>query len=249
MNNKDQNQNQESIGQAVLAKIKKEGVKMHPRIYFVARAVFLAFVIVFAVLLILYFASFAVFSLRASGAWFLPRFGGPGLKIFFASLPWIPILIVGAAIVLLEMLAKRFNLVYRRPIVYSLLAIIVVAIIGGFLLEKIPFHSRIFIRSQNENLPGIGGFYREFGAPQPRDARFGIVVSPAESKFLIQAPDNETTTVTYTKETRIPGGYVIKEGDKVSVLGKLVNGILEAFEIREVKGDFRFFPPPPHDLR
>src|SRR4030042_1853865 len=244
MNNENQNknQNQGSIGQIVIAKIKSEGVKMRPKIYFVARFVFFALAIIFTILIILYFASFAVFSLRASGTWFFPRFGFPGAKMFLVSLPWIPILIAGAAIVLLEVITKRFNLVYRRPIIYSLLGILMLAIIGGFLLEKTPFHSKIFMRAQHERLPGIGGFYREFGAPQPKGARFGLVLSVAENKFLMQSPNNETTTVTYTKETRIPGKYVIKEGDKVSVLGRLINGILEAFEIREVKGEFNFFP-------
>jgi hypothetical protein len=242
------NQNQEPISQEVLAKIKSQGIKMRPRFYFIARTALFALVAIFAILIILYFASFIFFSLRASGAWFLPRFGGSGIKILLISLPWIPILIAVAAIILLEALAKRFNLVYRRPIVYSFLTIIALAIVGGFLLEKTPFHSKIFMRAQNERLAGLGDFYRQFGAPQPRGTRFGVVLSARENKFLMRAPNNEMTTVIYTKGTRIPDGYIIKEGDKVSVLGKLINGILEAFEIRQVRGEFNFFPTGPHEF-
>jgi hypothetical protein len=243
MNN--ENQNQKSISQDILNKIKKEQVKMRPRLYFIAKTILLAVAFIVTILFILYITSFIVFSLRASGTLFLPRFGSPGIKIFWLSLPWVPILIAGGAVILLELLAKRFNLVYRRPIIYSFLAILALAIIGGFLLEKAPLHSKIFMRAQKEPMHGIGEFYRQFGAPQPKNARFGAVLSISKNSFIIQSPNNETTTIIIKDDTRMPPEYTLKEGDKVSVLGKFINGSLEAFDVREVKGDFHFFTFPP----
>jgi signal transduction histidine kinase len=227
-----------------LTKIKKEGVKMRPKFYFIAKAILLALAFLATTLFVLYIISFVVFSLRTSGVWFLPMFGFSGIKIFWLALPWIPILIAGLAIILLELLAKRFNLIYRRPILYSLIAILTVAVMGGFLLEKAPFHSEIFIKSQNDRLPGIGGFYREFGASQPKNARFGVVLSVQENAFVIRAPNNQTTTIIITDNTKIKPGYKVKEKDKISVLGKFTNGKFEAIEVREIKGNFKFFNPP-----
>jgi hypothetical protein len=239
------NQNQQSIGQEVLDKIKQEGIKMRPRFYFIFKTILLIAAFILTILFVLYISSFIVFSLRTSGVWFLPQFGFPGMKIFWLSLPGIPIVLSVVAIILLEFLARRFNWAWRRPVIYSLLIIVILAVTGGFLLEKASLHSRIFLKAQREPLPGIGGFYREFGAPQLKNARFGVVLSIDGETFIMQSPGNQTTTVVVTKRTRIPENYIIKEGDKISVLGKIIDKILEAFEVREIKGDFDFFGPPP----
>lgn len=244
MNNQEQNQN--SISQEVLAKIKKEGVKMRPKFYFIFKAILWILAFTATTIFILYITSFVVFSLRASGAWFLPRFGFSGIKLFWLSLPWVPILIAGGAIILLEVLAKHFNWVWRRPIVYSFVIILVLAVVGGFLLEKSSLHSQIFMKAQKEPLPGIGNFYRQFGAPQSKNAHFGEILSINDNGFVIQMPDNKTITVIYTEKTRIPSDFTPEEGKRVSVIGRLVNGLFEAFDIREIKEEFRFFNTPPH---
>lgn len=239
--------NQKSISDAVFDRIKSGGVKMRPKIYFILKSIWAVFVIVFAVLFILYLVSFIVFSLRASGTWFLPRFGFPGIKIFIASFPWIPILIAVISVVLLEIFTKRFNFVYRRPILYSLLGIIIIVLAGGFLLERTTFHSNLFLKAQKERSPGIGYFYRDFGAPPMKDAHFGLVSKVTENGFLIQTPRNETTTIMTTEETRLPSEE-IKEGDRIMVLGKMINGEVQAFDIRKIEENFNLFPPlPPRD--
>jgi hypothetical protein len=242
-------QNQKSIGAAVFEKIKSGQVKMHPKIYFVLKSVLAVLAVVIFVLFILYLVSFIIFSLRASGTWFMPRFGFPGLKIFFISLPWVPIAIAGVLVVLLEVLAKRFNFIYRKPIIYSFLGIVLIAIVGGFLLEKTPLHSILFSKARERDLPGIGSIYREFGSPRTKDGQMGTVIIELENGYIIQRPDGGTTTVIVTEKTRTPKDETIEEGDNIIVIGKSEDGQVEAFEIREIKEDFDFFPPgpPPSD--
>jgi hypothetical protein len=239
-------QNQKSIGAAVFEKIKSGKVKMHPKIYFVLKSILAVFAVVLSVLFILYLVSFIIFSLRASGTWFMPKFGFPGLKIFFAHLPWVPIAAAAAFVVILEILAKRFNFVYRKPIIYSFLAILLIAIMGGFLLEKTPLHSVLFSKARERNFPGIGSIYRGFGgAPQMREGQFGVVITVLESGYIIERPDGVTTTITINEKTRLHEEESIIEGDKIVVMGKPVNGEVEAFEIREIKENLDFFPPHP----
>jgi hypothetical protein len=242
------NQNQKPISEEIIAKIKTKGVKMHPRIYFIVKTIFLALTVAGFSLMVLYFASFTVFSMRASGTWFMPKFGFPGIKIFLSSLPLLPISMVIILIIVLEIISKRFNFIYRRPIIYSLLVISIFAIAGGFLLEKMPFHSSIFLKAQRENMPGIGNFYRNSGAHPRKETGFGVVILVTDNGFLIQSPDSQTTTIITTKETRLPPDESITEGDIIVILGKPENGTIKAFEIHEIKENFNFFPPPPPPL-
>jgi hypothetical protein len=240
-------QNQKSMGAAVFEKIKNGQVKMHPRIYFVLKSILAVFAIVFSVLFILYLVSFIIFSLRASGTWFMPKFGFPGLKIFFAHLPWILIVVAAAFVVLLEVFAKRFNFIYRKPILYSFLSILLMAMIGGFLLEKTPLHSVLFSKARAGNFPGMGYIYREFGgAPKMREGQLGVIITVFENGYIIEKPDGVTTTITTTGKTRIHDEEEsIIEGDKIVVMGMPTSEGVEAFEIREIKEDLNFFPPHP----
>jgi len=114
-----------SISDKIFNKIKKEQIKMRPKIYFILKAVLIALTTLLVAFFVLFLVSFIFFNLRASGAWFLPRFGLPVIGIFFKSLPWLLILITIILIGVLEILVKRFSFAYRRPILYSILFIII----------------------------------------------------------------------------------------------------------------------------
>jgi hypothetical protein len=236
-------QEQKSIAERVAEKIKKGEVKMRPKIYFLLSRISVVLGIIFASVLVLYFVSFIFFSLRASGTMFLPRFGFGGLGHFLASLPWGLIFITGALVILLEILAKSFAFIYRRPVVYSLLALAIASIVGGFILGKTPFHSTLFMKAQRGDLPAAGPLYMHFAMPQNGDVFFGQVIETNEGSFVIQNPKNETTTVFFVHQDDHSGNF--GKGDKVIILGRRENGKFQAFDVKKIKGNFDFFPPPP----
>ncbi|MCK4781741.1 hypothetical protein KAS79_02315 [Candidatus Parcubacteria bacterium] len=236
MNNQ---QEKNFIAEKVLDKIKSGEVKMKSRAYFVLRAVLLILGILVLTFFLIYFISFIIFSLRASGALFLPKFGFSGMKILFNALPWLLILIAATLIISLEIFAKRFTFVYRRPIIYSLLVIIIIVAAGSFLIDKTGFHPNLFRKAQERRLPAIGIIYRDFGAPRIGNAHHGVIFEVIKSGFKIETPCGEELTIIISSKTHFPLKADIKKGDVVVVLGKRSDGAVQAIDIRKVnKGRF-----------
>ena len=239
MNNQEQKNH---ISNKVLDKIKSGEVKMRPKIYFVFRTILLVLGVLVSILSLIYLASFIIFSLRASGILFLPKFGFPGIGIFLNSLPWILILIVVILIIVLEIFTKRFTFVYRRPILYSLLIIVFIVILGSFIIDRTPFHAGLFWRAQEGRLPAIGSVYRDIGVPKADNVHRGIVSETLEDGFAIETPRGELLVIVITSETRFLPEADIEEGDIVVIMGDKDNSTIEAFGIRKIKEGFDIFP-------
>jgi len=121
----------------IIEKIKKEEIKMKPKWHFVLKTVLIVLLGVVSFFLALFFSSFILFSFR--------------------PFPWILFLLVVIFVVTLEWTLREFQIVYRRPIIYSLLIIISLLFITGIVLNKVRFHERI----EKRNIPGIRKIYKE----------------------------------------------------------------------------------------
>ncbi|PIP23211.1 MAG: hypothetical protein COX90_03985 [Candidatus Nealsonbacteria bacterium CG_4_10_14_0_2_um_filter_38_17] len=244
------NQQQNSISDIVLNKIKSGGVKMRPKIYFVLKTILIIFGTAVLTLLILFLVSFIVFAMRASGTLFLPSFGVFGLRILFISLPWFLIFATVISVILMEILAKHFAIVYRRPIVYSILFIIILVLLGGIIIERTRFHPSLFWRSQEKRLPIMGGFYRDPSITRLQNVHRGIISEITSNGFLIKKPDNQMLTIIVTPDTQFLPGREIKEGEAVVVMGRREDDTVYAFGIRRIEDQFNMFmlehrPPRP----
>lgn len=227
-----------SISDKVFNRIKKEQIKMRPKIYFILRAVLVILFTLLVVFFVLFLVSFILFNLRASGAWFLPRFGFPALGIFLKSLPWLLILIALILIAVLEILIKRFSFAYRRPILYSILVIIIFTLIGSFVINRTHLHSDFFWKAQERKLPMMGGFYRDFGMPRLGEVHYGIISDMIDNGFYLEMPKGEILTILATSTDA-------KKGDRVIILGKRDDGTVRALNIRRVDEQFEIFQRRP----
>lgn len=243
------NQEPKLIKDSVLEKIRSGEVKMRPQIHFVLKTILIVGVVLVVGGFVIFLISFIHFHLRASGVWYLPGFGFRGLGIYLKLLPWFLIFISLVLIVVLEILAKRFAFIWRRPIFYSLSAIILITLIGGFLIDRTPFHSGLFLQARQGKLPLAGPVYRDFGMPRFREVQRGVVEEVIEKGFRIRTFDDQLLTVVLTRETRFPFGKEIKQGDSVVVMGKREDDTVRAFGIRKIDDQFRPFehrlPRPP----
>jgi len=234
----------------ILEKIKKGKVKMKPKIYFIWRGIFIAFSIIFITLFILYILSFIFFNLRLSGMWYLPRFGFPGFGALLVSSPWVLILIAIALIIILEVLVKRFSFAYRRPILYSILAIIVIVFLASFIIGKTQFHPELFRRAREGRLPVMGEFYRVLGSD---NVHHGMISEITDNGFRIEKLDGQVIDVLITENTRFPSGTDFKQENMVVVFGKRDNGEIKAFGILKADREFRNLirnhrPGPPRSM-
>jgi hypothetical protein len=235
------NQQENSISEKVINRIKGGGVRMRPKIFFVLRTILIVFGAFSLTLLILFFVSFIIFMMRASGTLFLPSFGIPGFKIFFVSLPWVLIFATFISIILVEIFAKSFAIVYRRPIVYSVVFIIVLVLLGGIIIERTRFHPSLFWQAQERRLPVMGGFYRSSNITRLQNVHRGIISEITSNGFLIRKPDNQILTIIVTPDTQFLPGGEIKEGEEVVVMGRREDDTVYAFGIRRIEDQFNMF--------
>ena len=236
MNNN--NLQKSSIADKIIHQIKDDKIKMRPKIYFILKSAAIAFGIFFVALFILYLISFIVFALRASGVWYLPCFGLRGIKTLFIMLPWLLILISVILIIILEILVKHFAFAYRKPVLYSILFVVIFALLGSFAVDRMGLQSGLFKRAEQGNLPIAGEFYSGLGKARNKDMRRGIVSEITDNGFLIKTRNNDILEIIITSETNFPFNEEIQENDTIIVFGKQNNGSVQAIGIRKVDDDF-----------
>lgn len=224
----------------IIEKIKKGEIKMKPKWHFALKTLLVILSTIVASLFILYLISFIFFSLRLSGLWYLPKFGFRGLGPLLFSLPWLLLLSAILLIVVLEILVRRFSFVYRRPILYTVLGIIILVLLGGFLINKTHMHPALFQRAEKGHLPIVGPMYRGYGMPNLEDVHRGVVSEITDDGFVLQDQNGQLFTVS-TSSTRFPFKQKIQKDDAVIVLGKAENDSIKAVGVRVVDDEFRPF--------
>ena len=240
MNNK---QEKNHITRKVLGKIKKGKIKMRPKIHFIFGTALLMLGVLVLVFFIPYLVSLIIFSLRVSGVLFLPKFGFSGTRTLLSSLPWPLILITMLLIVLLERFAQKFTFAYRKPAIYSLIAIIVIVFMGSFLIGETSFHSNLFWKSQERVLPVIGAVYRDFGSRKIDDMYHGIIMEVINDGFELETLCGDVFAVAINPKTSFMPDTEFQKGDRVVVLGNISSGAIQALDIRKVEQDSNLFSP------
>jgi len=225
------------IKQKILSKIKKGQVKMRPKVYFIFKMAFFAMLAFVVFLLSFFVVSFIVFTLQTNGNMLLFGFGRPGVRIFFASFPWLLAMLAVLIVVLLGMLAKGHRVVYRRPFLYSVLGIILIIAIGGFLFTRMPLHNRFFERAQMGRLPMMGSIYLKYGAKHLEGFRVGRVLDYTDKGFYIETACSKKFFIKINENTKFYTGRNTQKDDMVAVIGKEVDGVVIAKGIKLIKGE------------
>jgi hypothetical protein len=219
----------------ILEKIKKGKVKMKPRSYFILRTIVFVLGLIFAFLFAIFLASFIVFTLRASGAWYFPAFGFRGLGLFLTSFPWVLLIFAILLIAVLEIFARKFSLVYRKPLLYSILGIVVIIVLIGFAVGQTSMHSQLFRSVQEGKLPIMGLMYKGNLMEPSHNACIGEVVEVTDSGFQVETVKGESVGVIVSSETYLPSDEKIEEGELIMIMGERENSIIKAFKVIKIK--------------
>lgn len=230
--------NQKNMKEEVLSAIHEGRLKMRPRWQFVLGGVLFGVGVMLVCLILVYLISLSLFAMQQGGSWFVPEFGLRGVWAFLRTLPFILILLTILFIVILEVMVRKYSFAYRKPLLYSALAIILVVLIGGALAA--PLHRELFRSARDDNSPVLGNIYRGLGPQHLSDIRRGEVVASTTDGFLMEDVFRGTSTVVITSQTRLPLGADFAPGDTVVVFGDMnPSGTIKAYGIREV-GDTDF---------
>lgn len=216
--------NHTSMRDTVMKAIQEEAVTMRPRWHYILLSGMAATGVVVLFLMLLYVVSLGVFFLRESGVWFAPTFGARGWWELLNSLPMTLIVLLIVFTVLLEMVARRYSFVYRRPFLVSIVSILVVVMLGGILVEGTTIHHNLQIADRQHMLPppmdGIYGHPSHFYRP-PGLFRGTLLATTSNGFDALDIDGDGTTSIIMTPKTQLPDGDDFSIGDDVMVIGDM----------------------------
>ncbi|HVM76927.1 MAG TPA: hypothetical protein VMU07_02115 [Candidatus Paceibacterota bacterium] len=220
------------IEQRVFDAIASGRVKMRSRAYFVLQTILAIVGGVIMGLFLIYIGGFILFLLIQSGAIYAPGLGISGWYIFLRSLPWLLILLSLVFLLVLVILINHFSFAYQRPLLYSLLGILILVVGASFTLAFTPFNTAFL---GYNNAPIIGGYYSNYGAGELTDIHRGEVIALAENGFILEGVSGETSTVLFDQAIATMTQASLHAGDLVVVFGdRDQNGFIDASAIDRI---------------
>ncbi len=226
----------------ILDQIKSGRVKMRPRYYFFIRAALGILSMLLVLFLVVYLISFIMFIMKVQGIWYLPNFGLSGLYRFLLAFPWFLVGIALVFVLLLELFIKKVKLVYRKPLLYSVLGVALFSVAAGFILAEAPFHKRIFEKAREDEFPIIGPMYRGYGHRQLSNIYHGRVIELFDDQLKINTIRGEEFIVEVLPTTEVHGYDTLEVGDNIIVVGERDDGHIKAWGIKVLPGEKSYFP-------
>lgn len=227
-------EDQKQLRENILATIQKGQAKMTPRWHFILKASLFLFGFILVFLLALYLLSFALFVLDKSQLWFVPEFGMHGIFIFFRSLPWFLIFIVLLLIIFVQILARHYSFSYQRPLLYSVLGIVMLIVFGSSIIQKFGLHEGVSEYSRLHKVPFAGMMYERFEFGEETSVYSGVIIEIRDPNFSIRSRRQEVLKVEVNEETRFPLGKKFVVGDDVLILGEREDDRIEAYGVRPI---------------
>lgn len=220
------------LKQKLAAKIESGEITMIPRWQFVLRATLYGSGVVIAGLISVYLFSFLLFALHKTGVIFAPLYGWSGVVLFIISSPWLVILLLGAFLSILYVLVHHYAFSYKKPLVYSLVAIVLGVIALASMIQQTALHDRIGTFANERNVPALGPLYQQARSGQNDRVLTATILERTESGYVVEAGNGEKIVVTTTDRTRVPRNTVFAAGDPVLVFGERNQNEIMAIGIR-----------------
>ena len=237
-----------SASQKVLDKIRARELSIRPRFYFTLKSIALITVAVLTLLLSVTIGSFILFSIRTSYVTSLLGFGPSGLAIFLTLFPWPLLFLDIASIVLLEWMLRKFRFGYRSPLLYLLFGLLILILSVSSLIDNGHVSDFLLRGARDRGVPIAGDFYdRGRRPPPPGSGACPCTVLAIDGSTLTMQeripnePSREVTVI--LPDTQATSS--IHVGDHLFIVGTSENGILRAFGINKIDGDFDGDDMPP----
>ncbi|MCX6738324.1 MAG: hypothetical protein NTY11_02830 [Candidatus Parcubacteria bacterium] len=239
----DNNSLKNNIKEQILKRIKDKEVHMTPKVLFLFKtALFILGIILFFCLGALIF-SFIMFKMHATGLWHTIGFGPRGIGIFFAGFPWFLLVFILVLVVILEFLAEKFSWVYKKPLVYSILGIIVFVLLVGFIVSLTPMHPQLFRGVTEGNMPIVEPFYRAHIMQSSPNIHIGEISTISDEEIIMKNEKGEVFTIIISPETILQRNEEMSEGDLIMVVGDESDSSISAFGIRQIEEERESFFP------
>ncbi|MCA9356747.1 hypothetical protein H6784_06055 [Candidatus Nomurabacteria bacterium] len=226
-----------NLASKIIQKIKDGEVNMQPRWHFVFKTALMMVGIVIVSLVAVYLFSFVIFTLHKSGLWLAPQFGYRGMMMFVVGTPWLLLSILGLFILLLYILVSHFSFSYRKPLVYSMVGVVLFVIMVSSLIQFYGFHERMQSFSEQHHVPGLRSFYQDSDQQRPPGMVQGKIIGVRAGGFVLDTDSEEELLVDVSRETKMPPDVVISIGAEVLVFGERKEDTVYAFGVRPATVD------------
>lgn len=231
-----------NIQEKLLQKIKDGEVKMVPRWHFMLKGLLWGAATVTVALVAVYLLSFVLFALHESGLIFAPFLGPDGVMLFIVSTPWLILGVVALFLFALYVLVSKYSFSYKKPLVYSMVGVVLLVIAVSAVIKETNFHGRAGEFMDRHSVPGFAPMYRDLDKRPPKDITKGTISALTETSFTLTTEAGEEYVVGMNEKTKLPRDEALEEGDAVMVFGPLSENTIKAFGVRFDDGTM---PPPP----
>lgn len=223
------------LAQDILQKIKKQEITMRPRFYFVVIALSLGLGTAAAFLFALLFAIRLTVQFRLFNPHDFLRLGGPGVRPFLTSFPWISLLVAVLGLGLGLWLLHKYKFSYRRKLLPVAAGTVALLIVAGITLGH-----AAYVAELHEDI-NVGPF---LGRPvmQEKGWVVGVVQEIGEDYFVVLGPRGKEVRVVWHAQTRFEPDQKLMLGERVHVIGSLEE---ENFSATVIGKDLRQKPLPP----
>jgi hypothetical protein len=223
---------EKAIQQNVFDAIASGRVKMRSRWYFGLQTALAVIGGVILGLFLIYIVGFIIFLLRQSGALFAPEIGVSGWYIFLSSLPWLLIVLSLIFLLVLIILINHYSFAYQRPLLYSLLGILIIVSAASLFIAATPFNTGLL---NYANTPILGNYYSSYGSGDIAGVHRGEIVALAAHGFILENLSGQTSTVLFGTNFTTSTLAAFRPGDLVVVFGdRNVNGVIDASAIEKI---------------
>jgi len=219
----------------VLEKIKSGEVAMKPRWHFVLKGALALAGLALLALALLYTVSFIVFMLHQNGVLFVPMFGMHGLFVFMASSPWLLIALAAVFVVLLELLVCKYSFGYEKPLLYTVLGIVLFTAVGSFVIAQTPIHGKLKQFADEDRLPIIGKLYTGYGEAPLKHVHLCNVTAKEDDGYRAANRHGESLYIVVTERTRLPHTKTFEVGDTILIMGAREGDTVHAIGIKPAR--------------
>jgi len=217
---------------SALGAIEKGYAKMRPKWCFTLERIGVACLVGLVTIGLFFFGNLLAFLWRLAHYEHLTHFGTHGLSVMWHLIPrWeaLVMLVGGLALVLL---LRRFTTVYRWSCVMVAGVIIGLVALFSLAINFIGLNEVIQKNTKANSWPFIGALYDSGTGWLEEKVVIGTVLEIEPDSLTMLSEDSKTIDVRITKETWLPSGRMFEPGDKVELIGFMVDGVLTASAIQ-----------------
>ena len=183
---------------------------MRPKIHFTLLTILVVVGVVLVVAALIYFASFTAFVFRINGLMNIPSFGFVGVIPFLQSIPWILLALVIVFLIILEVLTRYFSFSHKVPLIYTILAILVITVLGSSLALGSSFHDKALIKAEDGKLPFAGMMYNRYNRNSTDSIFNAEIIEVRDSSITAHLDTGDMVEVLLTDKTHIQANVIFK---------------------------------------